>query len=190
MYSEPEALNLMLMTNSEMPLIEFVDDQLLQVKKTRPILRRQLGEELRRKNNFNMVEITLLPATNGTIDISKFVQVYFQFQFKERLVLRDGIIWDVKTNLAYAQPIKVLAWLDMSFDELPEVFRELVAYEAALEYCSNYGKGAGSAAYARLTEKRNEAWTKANNSEYHFIQNWANLSYVYSWHGVVGTSPL
>ena len=186
-YSQLDAINLCLMANSELPINNAEDPEDLQVAKVKPIIEQVLREELRKMHNFNTFEQEFVPDADGNILVpDTFMSIFFSKQYLSRLTIRNKVVWDREKNAPCTDKFTSLVTLYVSFEDCPELFRELIAYRAAQQYYAFYGPGPGTAGYQRLELKARKASVSFYNSEYHKLPS--NFGLLYSWHGNVGLS--
>ena len=183
-----DAQNILLSNNGEDPISSTVPPQDPQVAKTSLIIDRITKQTLEAGHNFNIQVKTLISDSYGVIIVPDCVNIIFEPRLRGNVTIRDGVLWDRCNDDAYTDDIKVLLYLDMSFDSLPEIAKHYVAYEAALEYLSCYGSGMGSGQWAHCKKKRDDAWMRLLNSEYHKISDAAKLHLISLWGGSVGVA--
>lgn len=189
-FTEIDALNIMLENNGEDPISDSLSPKDPQVAKARSVLNRIVRQELQKGHNFNMQEKTLEVDENDVISVadSSFLNVYLPRSVGDTVAVRDNILWDRTNDIAYTTPIKVLVYLNTGLMGMPQVFREMVAYQAALEYISAYGSGMGSPQWAHVKIMRDSCLMTAYNSEFASIDNTGRLSMLYQIGGSVGLS--
>ncbi len=130
--TEIDAINRMLRYIGELPIpTDVVIDSLEEgheASLARTILRETLREEQEDKKWFNTFSITYIPDTDGYITLPDNLVAFDESQY-----FREGGNLYLKSTLSgiFIEPVILTARLEISFDNIPDVFRTYVILVAA-----------------------------------------------------------
>eukprot|EP00913_Durusdinium_trenchii_P006167 g5779.t1 len=107
--------------------------------------------------------VTLTPNSSGEIDVSAYMRVVYPLSVRSRLTERNGKVWDIKNNVAYATAIEQAFVLsDIDFAQISSAtWAEYITLEAAVDMAQRTNDV--DANYAVIAEQRNQARRQAYN---------------------------
>jgi hypothetical protein len=84
---------------------------------------------------FNTHTVTLTPDNEGEIAIPQtYLAIRFPSHLQERLTIYNGKVYDRTTQEYYSSSLEVQAVLDIALEQIPELYAEWIAREAAVEF--------------------------------------------------------
>lgn len=133
--------------------------------------------------HFNTDRKTFSPDINGEIELaSDEFGIAFPKPLDATLTLRGGKVWDRQNRVFYGSEFEGLSCLDLSFENLPEVFAEWIAREAAVEIVMQVDGATAELSLARQMANRAEA--AALNSEGYSMYSLSGFGRVVAAHGL------